>query len=270
MKRAKSTQLKPIIDDLLNGTHASFDVTETSSLTRAVVEKQLQSTCGAHQPSHYDFDGVNGEDAHTNKEGPRAASEPAQPPPPEENSPKSPAPVAQPPQEATPKKEAAPAEQAPVIAANIGDAWAAVQSSTSPINWVALTYDGRNVATAKLIGMGDDGLAGLKEILDDELIVFCGLRVTAIDDRGSVKSIRAKFVFIQFIGTGVKPMVRANAGPMKSHFEAILSGCHMSISTSSTNELTPETLEQRLQSTCGAHRPNRYEFGKKIVEVGDC
>ena len=144
-----------------------------------------------------------------------------------------------------------------------------MHSDSNPLNWIAITYDGKDVGTARLLGSGSEGLAELVEALDDELVVYAGLRATAIDDRGTVKSIRAKYVFSQFIGSGVKPLVRAKAGPMKSHFEQIINGTHVSMSASVAKDLTAASVEQKLHSTCGAHQPNRYEFGKKITDIAD-
>jgi hypothetical protein len=256
LRRAKAGQLKAQVDAALPGTHASFDISKPTELTRAVVTKQLQATCGAHQPSYYDFDGAEGADAAQNKPVGSTSTETPASPPPSTASGKS----------NTVKSPAEPPAQAP---AAIHDAYEAVRRDGDPTNWIAVTYDGKDVGSARVLAIGSDGLDGLKDALDDELVVYAALRVTAIDDRGSVKSVRAKYVFVQFIGSGVKPVIRAKAGPMKSHFENILNGTHLSVNVSSAKELTAEDLQKRLQASCGAHQPNRYEFGKQITDVAD-
>jgi hypothetical protein len=147
--------------------------------------------------------------------------------------------------------------------------WKAVQSDTDGRNWVALTYDGKDVGTARVLAEGSGGLEDLKEHFDEDLVVFAGLRITAIDDRGSVKSVRAKYVFIQYIGPGVKPLTRAKAGPARSHFESVLNGTHLSMNITEEKELAADVLQKKLHANCGAHQPNRYEFGAKITDAGD-
>ena len=83
------------------------------------------------------------------------------------------------------------------------------------------------------------------------------------------QKVRAKYVFVQYIGPGVKPLTRAKAGPARSHFESVLHGTHLSINITEEKELAADTLQKKLHSNCGAHQPNRYEFGPKITDAGD-
>ena len=47
-------------------------------------------------------------------------------------------------------------------------------------------------------------------------------------------------------------------------FERMLNGTHVPLHVSDIKELTEEDLVVRLQSSAGAHKPNRYDFsGKK-------
>jgi hypothetical protein len=274
LKRAKAGQLKSQVDELLTGTHAAFDISDVKDLTKKVVEKQLQATCGAHQPSYYDFDGSTGEDAGASAVPAKSMSSSVDASAASPTSPAAAEDAAKAPEAAasastTPTQPAAVTSPTTPVPTDIASTWKAVQSDSDKLNWVALTYDGKDVKSVTVHAAGFDGLDGLRESLDDDLVVYAALRVTAIDDRGSVKSVRAKYIFVQYIGSGVKPLVRAQAGPMKSHFENILTGTHISVNISTPAELTPDLLEKRLQATCGAHQPNRYEFGTKIVSVAD-
>jgi len=260
IKRAKCGPLKGQVDDLLSGTHATFDLSTGSSLTPAQVEKQLQATCGAHKPSYYDFDGADGADAAASAK-PKGVAIPTSAPAPQSSEPSSP--------DAPPPPSGDDDAPPPATSGDIVASWKAVQSDSDGRNWLALTYDGKDIGTARVLAEGAGGLDELKEAFDEDLVIFAGLRVTAIDDRGSVKSVRAKYVFVQYIGPGVKPLTRAKAGPARSHFETVLHGTHLSVNITDERELTADGLQKKLHANCGAHQPNRYEFGAKITDCGD-
>lgn len=261
MRKAKAAQLKGRVDELINGTHAAFDASEAKEITKASLERQLQSTCGAHRPSYYDFDGAAGADAAASAQPAGHKVEVAVP---------QPAPTAPADEAVSPERASAPTKAAATDAgagdsnSEVADVWKQVQGDSSDLNWVMITYDGKSLGSVAVMAAGTEGIAEMKDEFDDERVIYCGLRATAIDDRGSVRSVRAKYVFVQYIGSGVNPMVRAKAGPLKSHFEQLLPGTHVSVSISNADELTAQSLEQRLQASAGAHRPNGYDFGKKI------
>lgn len=292
MKKAKAAQLKPLVDTLYAGTHASFDIAASNEINKHDIVRQLQSNAGAHRPNAYEFGGAAEADAVTTDYAgggaSRAATDPAAagpataaPPATQSSVPKSTATVAAAPASPTsPPAAASPMRQPPAavvpqcssdasptpVPAGLtpAEAWKMVQSDKEPVNWIMMVYSPPTVWKM--------GTAGVKEFvanLDPSRVIFGGIRVAAIDDRGSVQSVRAKFVFVGFVGAGVKAIAKAQAGPQKSTFEQILSGTHCTVAISAPEELTEEWLEQRLQASAGAHKPNRYDFTTKLIKLGD-
>jgi hypothetical protein len=249
LKRAKSGQLKSQIEKTFDGTHVTFDINNVSELDQDSIVQRLQSAAGAHKPNRYDFEGT--EELHTPKQTEPAAKPAAQP-----------APAPPPPPPPVPA-DPAPAPVTPEVL-TIAQAWERVHDDKSPVNYVLVTFDGKDTKTASLLAYGTGDLSDFKDKFEDDKPIYAGFRLRAIDDRGSVMSVRAKIIFVSFIGKNVKPTVRAQAGAVKGEFERILAGTHLPVHFSDINELTEEDLVQRLQSSAGAHKPNRYDFsGKK-------
>ena len=287
MKRARASGQKPEFEKFFGTTHLNLDTDDIthSSLSKLEVARSLLRFGGAHTPNSFEFSGgQEATDADTIKIEGGACM------PPQTSgtaSPKTPAsPVEEKKEEkkeeaaaaaaAEEKKPASPtttsAEINPANNKATGsskmspeDAWQKVIGDADPINWVLLSYDGKNASTAELYASGSQGLDEFKANLDDEKVLFGGLRVTAVDDRGSVKSVRSKFVFVQYMGNNVKPLVRASAGTARGEFQKILAGTHVNVNIDSGNDqaMSPKALEERLHSSCGAHKPNGYDFGTK-------
>ena len=146
----------------------------------------------------------------------------------------------------------------------IPDIWGRIHDEKDPLSWMLVGYDGKNTSTAKLHKAGTGGLAEFKEQLEDDLVLFGGLRCKAVDDRGSVQSVRSKFIFVTFVGRNVKPVTRAQASTVRGAFEMMMPGAHVSVFVSSPSELSEADFAARLQACAGAHSPNRYEFGGGI------
>jgi hypothetical protein len=250
LKRAKAGQLNSEIQKIFDGAHVAFDISNITELDQDAIVQRLQSAAGAHKPNRYDFEGL--EELHTPKQ-PECGLSPR----------KVPVPVPAPAPAPAPAPEPAP-EPAPKEDLTIAQAWERVHDDKSPINYVLVTFDGKDVKTATLLSYGTGSLADFKAQFEDDKPIYAGFRLRAIDDRGSVMSVRAKIIFVSFIGKSVKPTVRAQAGAVKGEFERLLSGTHLPVHFSDISELTEEDIVHRLQSSAGAHKPNRYDFsGKK-------
>jgi hypothetical protein len=267
--KARSAQLTGLVDESMAGTHSSFNVSQLADLSKDDIVKQLQATCGAHRPNGYDFDGATGAESVSS---PAAAS-------PVSSGPTSPAPAttvtsvaeADKPNDDKPKPAAVakPAALEPAAAqgGSLADAWTEVLNDKVATNWALVKIEKRDPKGAVLYRSGTHGLDEMKAALCDDGVFFGGLRVTGIDERGSISSVRSKYVFVQFVGLGVKPMLRAAAGPMKDHFDAIFNGTHATVLSSELGDISPEDIERRLRLSAGAHGPNRYEFGDQITSV---
>ncbi len=252
LKRAKAGAWKGFADTLFAGTSVYLNVSTADDVTEEAIIAKLEANAGAHRPSGYEFLGAESpsnklKDGGENEPVPEETAAPPPPPPaPTESAPPPPPPPA--------------ASTVDLKSLDVRTAWKRVQDEKGDLNWMMATYDGKNVSSATLFRAGSGGLREFKENLDDSMVIFGGLRCKAIDDRGSVQSVRTKLIFVQFIGSQVKPTVRAQAGPAKGHFEAMLSGTHIGVGISNADELREEDLITKLQASCGAHRPTGYDF----------
>jgi hypothetical protein len=256
MKRARAASLKPELEKFFGSIHLNIDTDDLTTLNKLDVARALLRAGGAHTPNSFEFSGgAEATEADIIKiEGgapmpPQTVSKPPPPPPAPVAAPApapAPAPVPEPPKKLSP-----------------ADAWARVVGDADALNWVLMTYDGKSASTAEVVATGTLGLEELKAALGDDQVLFGGLRVTAIDDRGSVQSVRSKFVFVQHVPNGVKPVVRAHAGTARGDFQKILAGTHVAVNIEAARDLQVKALEEKLHGSCGAHKPNGYDFGTK-------
>eukprot|EP00759_Apiculatamorpha_spiralis_P008650 PhF_6_TR15605/c1_g1_i2/m.24199 len=238
MAKAKSAGVKPLIDKAFEGIHASFNITAASDITPEMISSKLQDNTGAHKPSYYEYSGAEGQEGLIDKEDSAAATGSGSP-------------------KGTSKVVAGAGKAAQGA---IQDAWKKVKEEGSDLNWVMVTFDGKSTESATLYKQGTTGLEDFKKNLEPDKILFCGLRCNAIDDRGSVQSVRAKFIFVAYIGKDVKPLARAQAGPSRGFFETLLGGTHVSIFVTDAAEIKENELVEKLQSSTGAHKPTGYDF----------
>eukprot|EP00754_Rhynchopus_humris_P009446 Rhum_TRINITY_DN14018_c0_g1::Rhum_TRINITY_DN14018_c0_g1_i1::g.67518::m.67518 len=140
------------------------------------------------------------------------------------------------------------------------DLWGRIRDGKSPLSWLMLSYNGKDPGTMAVHAKGVTGLTDFVSHLDDSLVLFCGLRCRAVDKRGTVRSVRNKFVFVAWIGADVKPMARAKVSAHKGAFEALFAGTQLSVQTSERHDLEAKELEERLQASTSAHKPTGYDF----------
>ena len=263
IRRAKAGMSKGVAESLFAGTSVYLNISNAGECTEEAIVAKLEAAAGAHRPSGYEFAGA---DSPSNVQGSPTSPDSAAPPPPPPPPPDADEPAPPPP---PPAQEEAPPPPPPSASSGITvdisgltprDAWSRVTDDKDELTWVMLSFDGKNVNTTSVFKAGTGGLNDFRANLQSDLVLFGAFRCKAIDDRGSVRSVRTKFVFVQFIGADVRPVVRAQAGPAKGHFESILSGAHVSIAISDPSDLNEVDVEARLQSSCGAHRPTGYEF----------
>jgi hypothetical protein len=269
-KRARAAQTKPEFDRFFSGTHLNLDTDVASRpLDQVAIAKSLLQIGGAHVPNGFDFSG--GQEADESNFV-RIEHGVAMPPQTVAKAPE-PAPAAEAAPAAAAEAEAPKAEpQSPVkavgdvTAMSPADAWSKVQSDNDPLNWVLFTYDGKNTSSASVFAGGANGLEELRSALDDERVLFGGVRVTGVDDRGSVKSVRAKLIFLQYTPSSVRPTVRAHAGTARGEFQKLLHGTHMSINIEHPGDINAKKIEDQLIQNGGAHKCGYYCFGSKITK----
>ncbi|CAF1396878.1 unnamed protein product [Adineta steineri] len=134
-------------------------------------------------------------------------------------------------------------------------AWEDVRNDATDTNWILLAYGEHG--EIQLRGKGPGGLKDMKKKLHDNQIYVGVIRVKAVDEHGSH---RAKFVYINYVGTNVPTLRAARASTHKSDFERFFHGYHIQIYANSLEEISEENITALLQSCAGAHRPQAYEF----------
>ena len=280
MARAKVSAHKGAFEALFAGTQLSVQTSDRRDLEAKELEARLQASTSAHKPTGYDFSGglMDGDREQEQAEFAEAeaavsaaaltdaeknaakdsATKPQPQPPPRQHSTAPPPPVETPPPRAAEAKR-----QSTASSGREGSAeamWTTIRDGKSPLSWLAVSYDGKDPASLAVHAKGATGLADFASHLDDSLVLFCGLRCRAVDERGTVRSVRNKFVFVAWIGADVKPMARAKVSAHKGAFEALFAGTQLSVQTSDRRDLEAKELEARLQASTSAHKPTGYDF----------
>ncbi|KAJ9438012.1 actin binding protein, partial [Diplonema papillatum] len=249
VQRARAGTLRSEFVKLFSGCQVNVQTNDKDDMKEEQLAQLLQSSTGAHKPTGYDFEG--------NEDHPDLVDKDVKAPPAE---------VKQAVKECAPEqltsKISSSVDIAPKTATggNPSDIWNEIRDGDTDLNWIMLSYDGKDPKTMEVYKKSVTGLSDFVQQLDNDKILFCGLRCKAVDNRGTVRSVRNKFIFVAWGGTDTKPMQRAKMSTHKSSFQKILSGTHISIHTGDKSDLTPRILEEKLQSATGAHKPNGYDF----------
>ena len=105
---------------------------------------------------------------------------------------------------------------------------------------------------------GDGGMVDVLGRLRDDQVQFGGFRVTGVDNKGTVKSTRGKFIFFTWIGSSVPTMEKLNARAVPSD---VFHGAHVEFSgLEDRSALTEESVIAKLRAAGGAHQPDYYDF----------
>lgn len=141
-------------------------------------------------------------------------------------------------------------------------------STTEKLDYfVASFVDKSNV---DIIGDGIGGMAEVKEMLAsqcDDKVAFGGFAVTAIDERGSVISVRRKVVSFIYTGPSCGPMARAKAATTTGEWNDVMEGCAVVLKLSDPADLNENDVESRLRAAGGAHQPKVLDFTNSPVEA---
>mmetsp|Transcript_266 Transcript_266/g.379 ORF Transcript_266/g.379 Transcript_266/m.379 type:complete len:213 (+) Transcript_266:144-782(+) len=182
-----------------------------------------------------------------------------------------PEPEAEPEPEPEPEAEAEP-EQKEYAQADmpnsIGDACQDLYSDNASFNWFTTKLkDPVKIKTAELVldKVGTGGLTELKQVLANEKghIIFFLLRVNTYDNE---QSVRAKFVYGRFVGTGVKFMAKAKLTPNLGAIADQFPVKHLSKDCDEEmKDWNPEKLSKEFLRIGGAHKPSKYEYGPDAV-----
>eukprot|EP01120_Amphizonella_sp_Union-15-10_P013757 TRINITY_DN6474_c0_g1_i1.p1 TRINITY_DN6474_c0_g1~~TRINITY_DN6474_c0_g1_i1.p1 ORF type:complete len:530 (+),score=95.95 TRINITY_DN6474_c0_g1_i1:51-1592(+) len=126
-----------------------------------------------------------------------------------------------------------------------------VRNDKNATDWVIISYagtSGAQIHTLKLLKTGSGGLDELKSHLKDDIVGWCLLRTTdQIDD-----SVTVKFVFINWVGANIPRMQRARISIHYGGMKSFIGPSHIDITASSQDEITSETLAQKVMDTSGS------------------
>jgi hypothetical protein len=139
--------------------------------------------------------------------------------------------------------------------------WKQVVCNSHPENWAVYEVQGKKKKKLVLTATGPGGLADAIKHLKEDQIQFFGFRVTGLDKKGGVTSVRSKFIKVCWIGGLVGPMGRASVTVIMRAAMDFFDRCHLGFQVvGDIAELTEERIEAKLRASGGAHQVERYDF----------
>jgi hypothetical protein len=138
---------------------------------------------------------------------------------------------------------------ADVSAPEIKEAYDDVRADASDTNWLLITVTDQTCKKWKLAGKGAGGLEELKSNLAADFIGFGYLRVISGDELSK----RPKFVFIRYLGKGLKLQVKAQLNVVRGDVEKVLAQHNVVVDAETPDELTEADIADRVSKAGGAH-----------------
>jgi len=147
-------------------------------------------------------------------------------------------------------------------------AWNDICGDKPTKNWYCcgLKGQGKN-QQLEIVSTGSQGLNELSAFLKNagDKIYFVLFRVEAKDESNSV---RAKFVYIRFVGTQVNVMSKAKLTPNLANISNHFPVKHLTIDlTEDLSNFDIESLSREFLRVGGAHKPDKYVFGPDLEFV---
>ncbi|XP_022107952.1 uncharacterized protein LOC110988584 isoform X2 [Acanthaster planci] len=130
----------------------------------------------------------------------------------------------------------------------VSDAIDDLRSDNSPTNWLVAGYEGGNPKSQiVVVKSGNDGLAGMKELLEDNSVFYGLLRVSnEIDDISTIK-----FVYITWVGSKVKPMTKAKVATHKGVCGEMFQPAHIEVFASELADLLETDIMNKVMAASG-------------------
>ena len=124
-----------------------------------------------------------------------------------------------------------------------------MEENASPVDWCLCAYEAEPGLGIVMVGSGEGGAAALAANLLDDNIYYGLVRTTEQID----KTMAVRFVFVSYIGEGVKPMRKAKMSTFKGTVTAFFEPFHAEIlNATSKAEVTAEAMTEMLKRTDGA------------------
>jgi hypothetical protein len=155
------------------------------------------------------------------------------------------------------------------VADEVVNAWDLMLDDSDPVGWMLAEYS----SNGKKVELKSKGEGGLKELIAElpaDKVAWGGFKCYGVDKRGGVVCKRPKFVFVIYKPEGASAMKKAKMGPHKGAMKDSMRGSHMDVDVYDIAEdLDEQALIVKLQSACGAHKPNGYEFVEDVFIDAD-
>ncbi|GAA5829542.1 hypothetical protein JCM3766R1_001217 [Sporobolomyces carnicolor] len=138
---------------------------------------------------------------------------------------------------------------ADVSAPEIRDAYEDVRNDKTETNWLLLDYASAKEDRLVLTATGNGGLTEFKQNLKEENASFGYVRVKYAND---TESTREKFIFVVWIGSGVKVMRKAKLSVHSADVKKVLSQFSIEVPANSIEDLNEDPIVVRLRKAGGA------------------
>jgi len=157
-----------------------------------------------------------------------------------------------------------------VSASELKESWAELTDQKGDLNWVLWGFNTTQKTKLELLGKGRGGLKELAPELDDNKILFAGLKVIGVDAQPNLTSSRNKFVFITWQGQKVNALTKAKVSIQKDAVYGLCNGVTAQVNATDSDDLTPKSIGGILIRSGGAHKPTHYDFGgEDSIAIGD-
>ena len=130
---------------------------------------------------------------------------------------------------------------------SLSDAYADVRDDNSDTDWLVAGYADKKTITAQ--GTGSGGVSELVAQFADDQAQFAYLRVTAGDE----ESRRTKFVFITWVGEGVKALAKAKVSVHKASVKQVVRDFGVEMHATERNEVSEDEIMKRVIAAMGAN-----------------
>ena len=144
--------------------------------------------------------------------------------------------------------------------------WHDLENDDCRINWVLFRFvkSTSQEGPTWILEHFKEGTGGMEEMncilqSEQDVCLYGGFRVNAVDERDSVTSRRCKLIFVSSFGTKVKSRVKSNSGMYIGQITAMCQALHVKMHTDGGTFVKEEVIGALLTST-GSHKPTKWEF----------
>mmetsp|Transcript_10386 Transcript_10386/g.11922 ORF Transcript_10386/g.11922 Transcript_10386/m.11922 type:complete len:160 (+) Transcript_10386:197-676(+) len=150
---------------------------------------------------------------------------------------------------------------------NIANASKGIFDTKEPLDYVVCSFSDK--ATMDVHQSGTGGYADVKSILESEFgdkVAMGAFAVTALDERGSVISVRKKIIHFIWTGPDCGIMQKSKGATSSGAFREAFPGCALYVQIKDPEDLNEASLESKLRAAGGAHQPKEFDWTNKPVE----